>query len=81
MQHIRLTRLFVLISYEAVARVVGRKALGLSESIYEADGSLVRNQQRRLERWAEYFEAQFSWPPAPASHSYSGTRPMVRPIF
>ncbi|VDP91665.1 unnamed protein product [Echinostoma caproni] len=50
-------------------RVTGRKALGVSETICEADGSPIHNQQRRLERWAEHFKAQFSWSPAPASHT------------
>ncbi|VDP91745.1 unnamed protein product [Echinostoma caproni] len=44
-------------------------ALGMSETIYEADGSLIYNQQRRLERWMERFKAQFGWPPAPTSHT------------
>ncbi|VDP94697.1 unnamed protein product [Echinostoma caproni] len=55
----------------------GRKTLDVNETIYEANGLLIHNQQRRLERWVENFKTQFSWPQASASHSYSGARPMV----
>ncbi|VDP93606.1 unnamed protein product, partial [Echinostoma caproni] len=49
-------------------RVTSRKALDVSETICEADGLPIHNQQRRLERWAEHFKEQFSWPPASALH-------------
>ncbi|VDP45369.1 unnamed protein product [Echinostoma caproni] len=52
-----------------IIRVTGRKALGVSETVYEADGSPIHNQQRRLERWVEHFEAQFRWLPVSASHT------------
>ena len=50
-------------------RATGRKTLGVSETICEADGSLIHNQQRRLARWAEHFKTQFCWPPAPTPHA------------
>ncbi|KER33535.1 hypothetical protein T265_00645 [Opisthorchis viverrini] len=40
-----------------------RKAT-VSEMISEQEGSLIHSQRRQLERWAEYFEGQFSWSPA-----------------
>ncbi|KAA3673359.1 uncharacterized protein DEA37_0011887 [Paragonimus westermani] len=38
------------------------RQVGVSETIYEKDGSLVTSQWRRLDRWAEHFEEQVSWP-------------------
>ena len=32
------------------------------ETICEKDGTLIRNQDRRIDRWAEHFSEQFSWP-------------------
>ncbi|VDP95440.1 unnamed protein product [Echinostoma caproni] len=37
--------------------VDSRKALGVSETICEAEGSPIHNQQQRLARWAEHFKA------------------------
>jgi hypothetical protein len=34
----------------------------VSETICEKDGTLIRNQDRRIDRWAEHFSEQFSWP-------------------
>ncbi|WP_353804354.1 hypothetical protein, partial [Acinetobacter baumannii] len=45
-------------------RATGAKRLGVSETICERDGSLIHNKQRRLARWAEHFQDQFSWPAA-----------------
>ncbi|CAH8590969.1 unnamed protein product [Dicrocoelium dendriticum] len=42
---------------------------GISETICEEDGTLITNLQRRLERWAEHFGSQFSWPPATSATS------------
>ena len=45
-------------------RSTGPKNISVSETINERDGTLICNQQRRLARWAEHFQEQFSWPPA-----------------
>lgn len=45
-------------------RATGIRQPGLSETICEEDGSYIKNLQRRMERWAEHFSAQFNWPPA-----------------
>lgn len=37
-----------------------RKVLGISEMIYEADGSYIYNQQRRLVTSKRYFQVSFS---------------------
>ena len=39
----------------------GVKRPGFSETIEETDGSMIFDKQRRLGRWAEHFEEQFSW--------------------
>ncbi|KER21331.1 hypothetical protein T265_10331 [Opisthorchis viverrini] len=49
--------------YQLIRSTGPRKAT-VSETINEKDGSLIHSQKRRLERWAEHFEEQFSWPPA-----------------
>ncbi|VDP45809.1 unnamed protein product, partial [Schistosoma margrebowiei] len=36
----------------------------VSEIISEKDDTLIYSQSRRLERWAEHFREQFSWPSA-----------------
>ncbi|KAH9590388.1 hypothetical protein MS3_00003092 [Schistosoma haematobium] len=36
----------------------------VSQTISEKDDTLICSQSRRLERWAEHFKGQFSWPPA-----------------
>ena len=41
----------------------------MSETIEELDGTLIHNQARRMDRWAEHFEAQFSWATATDSPS------------
>jgi hypothetical protein len=51
-------RLFQLI------RSTGSKRSLISETIKETDGTLIHNKSRRLTRRSEYFEGQFSWPPA-----------------
>ena len=43
-------------------RDTGPRRPGVSEIIKESDGSLIHSQGRRLERWAEHFKGQFSWP-------------------
>ncbi|GAA49864.1 CDP-diacylglycerol--inositol 3-phosphatidyltransferase [Clonorchis sinensis] len=40
-----------------------RKPL-VSEIIRDQNGSLICNKAERMDRWAQYFEEQFSWPPA-----------------
>jgi hypothetical protein len=48
----------------------------VSETIREKDGSLIHNQTRRLDRWAEHFKEQFSWPePSPYFQSHSDAQP------
>ncbi|KAK4474313.1 hypothetical protein MN116_000398 [Schistosoma mekongi] len=42
----------------------GVKKSSVSETISEKDGTLISSQSRRLERWAEHFKEQFSWPSA-----------------
>ncbi|GAA57431.1 hypothetical protein CLF_112710 [Clonorchis sinensis] len=54
--------------YQLVRSTGPRKAT-VSETVSEKDGSLIHSQKRRLERWAEHFEEQFSWPP--------GTQPVA----
>lgn len=51
-------------------RATGKKRPGVSETICEMDGSLIHNRKRRLQRWAEHFQAQFNWPSA-TSYSHS----------
>ena len=41
-----------------------RRRPTVSELIKEVDGSLIYSKRRRLERWAEHFKGQFSWPKA-----------------
>jgi hypothetical protein len=53
-------------------RKLNQKKSGVSEIINEKDGSLIHSQQRRLERWAEHFEEQFSL--APATHTLDAPR-------
>ncbi|GAA54952.1 slbp-P1-related protein [Clonorchis sinensis] len=36
----------------------------VSEIIRDQNGSLICSKAERLDRWAQYFEQQFSWPPA-----------------
>ena len=48
-------------------RSTGPRKPGVSEVIKESDGALINSQERRLARWAEHFEAQFSWPPSTAN--------------
>ncbi|MGL5231889.1 MAG: reverse transcriptase domain-containing protein, partial [Fusobacteriaceae bacterium] len=43
----------------------------VSETIVEKDGTPIYNQARRIDRWAEHFEEQFSWP-NPDMVSYTG---------
>lgn len=45
-------------------RAADKKALGVSETICEADGLLIHTQSLRLVRWAAHFQAQFCWPSA-----------------
>ncbi|KER31894.1 hypothetical protein T265_01978 [Opisthorchis viverrini] len=49
--------------YQLIRSTGPRKAT-VSETINEKDGSSIHWQKRRLERWAEHSEEQFSWPPA-----------------
>ncbi|CAH8658448.1 unnamed protein product [Schistosoma rodhaini] len=44
----------------------GIKKSSVSETISEKDGTLICSQPKRLERWAEHFKEQFSWPSATA---------------
>jgi hypothetical protein len=45
----------------------GPRKPSVSELIKEADGSWINSQNRRLERWAEHYKDQFSWPAASAA--------------
>ena len=45
-----------------LVKSTGPKKAGVSETINEKDGSLIYSQGRRLDRWAEHFKEQFSWP-------------------
>ncbi|CAH8647362.1 unnamed protein product [Dicrocoelium dendriticum] len=46
-------------------RTTGPRKPGVSETIRDSAGALIHNKERRMARWAEHFEHQFSWPPAP----------------
>jgi hypothetical protein len=46
----------------SITRSLGSRTCTVSETIREKDGSLINNQTRRIDRWAEHFEEQFSWP-------------------
>nr|CAX83711.1 endonuclease-reverse transcriptase [Schistosoma japonicum] len=45
-------------------RETGIKKSRISETISEKDDTVICSQPRRLERWAEHFKEQFSWPSA-----------------
>ena len=45
-------------------RNTGSKVSGVSEVVNEADGTKINDKDRRLCRWAEFFEEQFNWPNA-----------------
>jgi hypothetical protein len=45
-------------------RNTGPKRPPVSEVIKDDNGNLVYNKRQRLDRWAEYFQQQFSWPSA-----------------
>ena len=45
--------------FDLIWKTGGKKAK-VSETIEETDGSLIVNQNRRMERWAEFYEDQFS---------------------
>ena len=45
-------------------RNTGKLRKPVSETISDKCGNLIHNQAERLERWAEYFQDQFSWPAA-----------------
>jgi hypothetical protein len=55
-----------------IIRSTGPKGSSVSETIKEANGTLIHNKSRRLARWAGHFETQFCWPPASVllSHTY-----------
>ncbi|GAA54203.1 vacuolar protein sorting-associated protein 54, partial [Clonorchis sinensis] len=53
-------RLFQLI------RATGPRKPPVSETIKDRNGVTISNKEERLDRWAEYFEQQLSWPPAGA---------------
>ena len=42
-------------------RSLGRRPTPVSETIEDLGGTLIHNQARRMDRWVEHFEAQFSW--------------------
>ncbi|VDP92900.1 unnamed protein product [Echinostoma caproni] len=52
-----------------VIRVTVRKALDVGGTMNKAGKTLIHNQQRRLERWAEHSKAPMNWPPVSAYHS------------
>ena len=45
-------------------RSTGQKKAGVSETICEKDGTTIHSLNRRLERWAEHFQEQFTWSPS-----------------
>ena len=45
----------------------GPRKPGMSDLIKEANGSWIHSQNRRIERWAEHFKGQFTWPAASAA--------------
>ena len=51
-------RLFKLI------RDTGGRRTQVSETIWDRNGEPIHSKQQRLDRWAEYFKEQFSWPHA-----------------
>nr|CAH8869570.1 unnamed protein product [Trichobilharzia regenti] len=56
-------------------RATGSKKQGVSDTVCEADGTPITSLKRRLERWAEHFGKQFSWPPASVSIIISPSAP------
>ena len=57
-------------------RQTGSKGVKVSEVIEEKDGSLISNQKRRLERWAEHFQSHFSNCQQPQPDSHPNTLPV-----
>ena len=57
-------------------RQTGSKRIKVSEVIEEKDGSLISNQERRLERWAEHFQSHFSNCQQPQPDSHPNTLPV-----
>ena len=57
-------------------RETGSKGAKVSEVIEEKDGSLISNQERRLERWAEHFQSHFSNCQQPQPDSHPNTLPV-----
>ncbi|GAA51207.1 protein bicaudal C homolog 1 [Clonorchis sinensis] len=51
-------RLFQLI------RATGPRKPPVNETVKDRKGKTILNKEERLDRWAEYFEQQLSWPPA-----------------
>ncbi|KER31357.1 hypothetical protein T265_02407 [Opisthorchis viverrini] len=45
-------------------RATGPRKPPVSEIIKHQNGTTISNKEERLDRWAEYFEQQLSWPPA-----------------
>ncbi|VDO92970.1 unnamed protein product [Schistosoma margrebowiei] len=48
----------------ALIKETGINKSSVSQTIWEKDDTLICSQSRRLERWAEHFREQFSWPSA-----------------
>ena len=57
-------------------RQTSSKEIKVSEVIEEKDGSLISNQKRRLERWAEHFQSHFSICQQPQTDSHPNTLPV-----
>ena len=57
-------------------RSTGPRKPGVSEVINNRNGDLITNKEERLDRWAEHFQEQFSWPSTTKGLDFSsGTEP------
>ena len=56
-------------------RNTGPRKPKVSEVICEKDGTLIHSQHRRLHRWSEHFQEQFSWPEFAALFSNDNLNP------
>ena len=56
-------------------RNTGPRKPKVSEVICEKDGTLIHSQHRRLHRWSEHFQEQFSWPESTTPFSSDNPNP------
>ena len=59
-----------------IIQQAGCKGIKGSKVIEEKDGSLISNQKRRLERWAEHFQSHFLNCKQPQPDSHPNTLPV-----